>query len=71
MDPSQDPPEEPARPDEQRDPVTDPTQPVLFWDVQLSQKDVQNWTKKGAFRHFYMNWYLLPFFYMSTCPNRY
>lgn len=34
------------------------SQPVLFCDVNLSQRDVHNWSKKDAFRHFYVNWYL-------------
>ena len=38
-----------------------PSQPVLFCDVHLSQQDVHNWSKKDAFRHFYVNWYLSSF----------
>lgn len=34
------------------------SQPVLFCDFNLSQRDIYNWSKKDAFRHFYMNWYL-------------
>lgn len=34
------------------------SQPVLFCDVNLSQRDVRNWSKKDAFRHFYVNWYV-------------
>jgi len=78
MDPNEDtPPEEQPAPSGEQDDLTDqpqslievnPAQPVLFCDVHLSQRDVRNWSKKDAFRHFYVNWYL-PSHAFNTLSN--